>query len=388
MSETNRRFVAIDVHKRYVMVGAVNGEQDVVLHPHRVSIDELGEWAAAHLQPKDAVVLEASTNVWPIHDLLEPLAAHIVVVHPNHVKIIAASSVKTDKRDTLALARLLAANLLSSVWVPPIHVRELRGLVNHRKQLVRQRIAAKNRLHSVLHAYNIARPDGDPFVETKRDWWESLPLSGSVKLRVGHDLALIDYLSTLIGEADAELARLSVSEPWADQVPFLIQLSGIGLITAMTILSAIGDIRRFPTAKKLAGYSGLGTRVHASGQTHYTGRITKEGRRELRTVMVEAAWAAVRHHAHWKAQFEALAARIGKQRAIVAIARKLLVVVWHVLTNHTADRHAQPDAVVRKLLLWGTRHRLATSLGMSRRLFVLHHLRQLGFSQEMAQAYA
>lgn len=384
----SERFVAMDIHKRYVVVGAVDGEQAVVLRPRRVSIDELDEWAAAHLQPTDVVVLEASTNVWPIHDLLEPLVAHIVVVHPNHVKVIAASSVKTDKRDTLALARLLAANLLTSIWVPPAAVRELRGLVNHRKRLVRQRAQAKTRLHGVLHTYNIAPPDGDLFAEANRDWWQALPLASSVQLRVRHNLGLIDYLSPLIQEADAELAHLSVSDPWAEQVPFLIQLPGIGLITAMTVLSAIGEISRFTTAKKLVGYSGLGASVHASGQTHYTGRITKEGRRELRTVMVEAAWAAVRHHAHWKAQFEALAARIGKQRAIVAIARKLLVVVWHVLTEQTADRHADPAVVVRKFKLWAARHRLATSLGLSHQLFVQRHMQHVGFPQESIQAHA
>jgi transposase len=388
MSEDGRRFVAIDAHKSYVVVGAVDGEQTVVLSPRRVPIGELDEWTAAHLQPTDAVVVEASTNVWPIHDLLEPLVADVVVVHPNHVKVIASSSVKTDKRDTLALARLLAANLLTSIWVPPVQVRELRSLVSHRKRLVQQRTGAKNRLHGVLHTRNISAPDGELFSEANRDWWEGLPLSSSARLRVRHDLALIDYLSTLIGEVEAELARLSVSELWADQVPFLIQLPGIGLITAMTILSAIGEVNRFATPKKLVGYSGLGARVHASGQTRRTGPITKEGRRELRAVMIETAWTAVRHHPHWEAQFEALQTRTGKQKAVVAIARKLLVVVWHVLTEQATDRHADPQAVARKLTNWGSRHRLATSLGLSRQRFVQHHMRRLGFSREVVQARA
>jgi transposase len=386
MSQASQRFVAIDVHKHYAMVGAVDGEQAVVLRPRRVPMQKLGEWAQAHLQSTDRVALEATTNVWPIHDLLEPLVAHIVVVHPYHVKIIAASSVKTDKRDTLALARLLAANLLMPIWVPTQHVRELRGLVNHRKQLVRQRAAAKNRLHSVLHAHNLVPPDGDPFSATNRAWWETLPLSSSVKLRLRHYLALVDYLSPLIQEAKAELARLSVSEPWAGQVPFLIQLPGFGLITAMTILSAIGDVARFATPKKLVGYSGLGASVYASGQTHRTGRITKQGRRELRTAMVEAAWTAVRYHPYWKARFQTLAARIGKQKAIVAIARKLLVVVWHVLTEQTADRHAIPEAVARKFLKWADQHRLATSLGFSRPQFVQHHLQTLDFTSRRSCA--
>ena len=132
-------------------------------------------------------------------------------------------------------------------------------------------------------------------------------------------------------ELDAQLVQLSMTEPWASQTPFLIQLPGLGVINALTLLAAIGDITRFASAKKLVGYSGLGAAVHASGQTYQTRRTTKQGRCELRTTMIEAAWVAVEHHPHWKAQFERLTHSIGKRKAIVAIARKLLVAVWHVL---------------------------------------------------------
>jgi transposase len=133
-------------------------------------------------------------------------------------------------------------------------------------------------------------------------------------------------------------------------VPLLIQLPGIGLITAMTLLAAIGDIARFPTAKKLVGYSGIGSRVHDSGQSRRTGRMTKAGRRDIRTAMIEAAHAASRSHPHWKAELARLEPRRGHNKAIVAIARKLLVAVWYVLTAGCADRFAQPDQVARKLL--------------------------------------
>jgi transposase len=121
----------------------------------------------------------------------------------------------------------------------------------------------------------------------------------------------------------------------------------------MTILAAIGEITRFPSAQKLVGYSGLGASVHASGQTEHPGAITKQGRRELRTALIEAAWIAVRQHPYWEAQFERLAARKGAGKAIVAIARKLLVAIWHVLTKHVADCHADPVRVARKL--WRSR---------------------------------
>ena len=94
-------------------------------------------------------------------------------------------------------------------------------------------------------------------------------------------------------------------------MPFLVQLPGLGMLSVMRILAAIGDITRFPSAKKLVGYAGLGASVHDSGDTHRGGHITKEGRRDLRYVMVEAAWVAVEHHPHWKTQFEHLTKRMG-----------------------------------------------------------------------------
>jgi len=385
MSQTIHRFVALDVHKSYVVVGALDTRQEVVLHPRRVSLLQLDGWAKKHLKPTDAIVLEATSNAWYIHDLLEPLVARVMVANPYLVKLIAASFVKTDKRDTLVLARLLQANIIPEVWVPPPHVRELRALVSHRRRLVSQRTAAKNRLWSVLMRHNIMPPAGQVFSTTHRDFWERLPISSSEELRTRQDVAIIDHLSPLIEEVDKELARLSAEETWAPQAAFLVQLPGMGLLTAMTLLGAIGDITRFASAKKLVGYSGMGSRVYDSGQTHRTGRITKQGRREVRSVMIEAAWVAVRRHPFWKAKFERLEDRIGKQKAIVAIARKLLVVVWHVLTAQVADRQADPRAVACSLMTWATRYGLATSLGMPRAAFVCRELDRLGIGQAMNQ---
>jgi transposase len=384
MSDSLRRFVALDLHKSYVVVGAVDGQQQVVLNPRRVQLSRFESWAKKHLNPTDAVVLEVGSNAWFIHDLLERLVDMVTVVHPYHVKLIAASMVKTDKIDTLILARLLAANILPAIWVPPVHVRELRSLISHRRRLVKQRSAAKNRLHSVLHRHTIVPAAGGLFSETNREWWDSLAIPSSEKLRARQDLSIIDLLNSLIVEVEGELAQLSKSKDWSDQAPFLIQMPGIGMLSAMTILGAIGDITRFPSSKKLVGYSGLGARVHFSGRTRRTGGITKQGRRELRAVMVESAWVAVRRHPHWRTKFARLEKRIGKQKAIVAIARKMLVVVWHVLTQQAVDRQANLEAVARSLMHWGAGHRLATGLGMSRAEFVRRELDRLGMGHSLA----
>ncbi len=349
------RFVALDVHKHYVMVGAVDARQTIVLTPRRVGLPDFPDWARAHLTATDAVVLEATANAWHLYDVLAPLTAAVTVAHAGAIKAIAQARVKTDARDTIHLARLLAARMIPSVWVPPHAVRELRGLVAHRRRLVSQQTQARNRLHAVLQRHQIVPPAGKLFSREQRSWWASLALAPVERLRVRQDLALLATFEPLIAEADGELGRLSTSAPFADQVPYLVQLTGIGVLAAMTTLAAVGDISRFPTPKKLVGYAGLGASVHDSGQTQRGGRITKQGCRELRGGMVEAAWVAVEHHPKWKAEFARLSARLGAQKAIVAVARKLLVVVWHVLTKREADRHGDTQAIARKLYTWVSR---------------------------------
>ena len=108
MVTNQKRYVGLDVHKHYVMIGAVDGNQQVVIPPRKVLLIELEAWAQKYLQPTDEVVLEATTNGWYVHDLLEPILERVVVTHPPHLKLIAAAMVKTDKKDTMILAKLLA----------------------------------------------------------------------------------------------------------------------------------------------------------------------------------------------------------------------------------------------------------------------------------------
>jgi transposase len=364
------RFVAFDVHKAYVLVAALNAQLEVVLPPRRVAIADLGTWVAQWLQPTDQVVLEATINAWAIYDLVVPLVADVQVAHPGLVKLISQARVKTDTRDTWHLARLLAAHLIPQVWVPPPAVREVRALVAHRARLVCQRTQATNRIHSVLTSHNLPWP-------AQETAWDALPLAPLEILRLTQDRHLVTDLTELLRTVDQHLMQLSVAEPWATPMVYLMQLPGVGVITGMTILAAIGAITRFPSAAKLVGYSGLGASVHASGQTYQTGQMTKQGRRELRTALIEVAWSAVRHDPGWRARYERLAAKKGAGKAIGAIARKLLVVIWHVLTAQVAHRDADPERVVRTFWRWGITGGLATSQGMTRAAFVRQRLDQL-----------
>jgi len=376
----SKRFFGFDVHKNFIVAAAVNAHQEVIVRPQKISSIDLETWVPKHLTKSDEVVIEAMSCSWVVYDLLAQYASRVVVAHPNHVKLIAASFVKTDKRDAIALARLLAANILPEVWVPPKHVRELRSLIYQRSHLVHQRASAKCRLRGIYQQYRIVEPEGrEAFAP---EYWNKLDLPPVEKLRIHHTSDDIQNLSKQLQETEALISQLSAQEPWVKEVPYLVQLPGIGYIIAMTILAAIGEIGRFPSAQKLVGYAGLGARVYASGETTKTGGITKQGRAELRYAMIEAAWNAIDSSSFWKQKYEQLACRMNHQKAATAIARKLLVVVWNVLSHHAVDREADLEFVGRSLWIWGAKNRLATSLGMKRIEFAGKQLKEMGIHLE------
>jgi transposase len=338
-----QRFIGLDVHRDYFVAAGVSAQQVPIFGPQRVLNHQLPAWIAKHLTQDDAVVLEMTTNTYLFYDLLKPHVHSVIAVHPPHVALITRAQVKTDRKAALGLAQLHAAGLLVGVWIPPQDVRDLRALLAQRHKMVRLQTQAKNRLHSALFRHALQPPDrADPFTPNCRSWWEQLPVSELERLNVLNDLDTLQFAQSQIAHLTECVGQIAIQD---ERVPLLVQLPGINLLGAITLLAAIGDITRFEGAKQLVGYAGMGTRVHDSGQLHSSGRITKTGRRDIRRVVVEAAQHATRTHPHWKAELARLEPRIGREKAIVAIGRKLLVAVWHVLTDHEADRFAEPQQV-------------------------------------------
>jgi hypothetical protein len=268
--------------------------------------------------------------------------------------------------------------------VPPAVVRDARGLLAHRRRLVHNRTMVTNRLQSLLLRHNLPAPDGNPFSLANLPWWQTLSVSSTEHLRIRQDLATLEHLSSQIADLESEITRLSTQDPWAEQVPFLIQIPGFSILLSMTILAAIGDVSRFPSPKKLVAYAGLGASVHDNGKTHRTGKITKTGHRELRRSLVEAAWSTVRYFPYWKAQFERYARRMPDTKAIVVIARKLLVSIWYVLSQRTADLQADPVRVAAKLMCWSWKLSDEQRNGLSSRQFIRYHLMKLNLGRDLS----
>ena len=381
MKDSGKRYIGLDVHKHYLIAVGVDDDLNVVLPVRRVEFSYLEAWMKKTLTKQDEVALEMTTNTWQLYDELYAYAGSVLVVHPPQVALITRSLVMNDKIAASILARLLAKGLLVGVWVPPQEIRELRGLVAQRRKMTGLATQAKNRLHAVLQRHHWLPPEGNPFHASQKKWWLTLPMGPLEKVNVQSDLDTLQFAEKQLMQLTSMLAEIANQN---EELTYLLQLPGFGVVTAATVWAAIGDIHRFEDAQHLVGYAGLGTKVHDSGMTSRSGRITKAGRRDLRVVLTEAAQVAANSHPHWKAELARLQPRLGRNKAIVAIARKLLVAVWYILAQHKTDRFAQPEAIAQKLLKFayqvGKENR---PKGQSAAQFVRQHLDALQLGQDL-----
>ena len=130
------RYIALDTHREYILVGGWNEEKEWVLTPRRVGIEKFGEWAKKNIRKGDIVVLETTTNIWTVYDLVAPLASRVLVANAAEVWELAGARVKTDKEDLKRLLKLLVGGIVPEVWVPTTEVRELRAFISYRSRLV------------------------------------------------------------------------------------------------------------------------------------------------------------------------------------------------------------------------------------------------------------
>lgn len=380
-----QRYVALDIHKHYCVVAGVNRDGQVVLQPVRVEHADLEGWLQKNLDKTDHGVIESTTNAWHVYDLLAPLVERVVVANPIKVKQIATARVKTDTRDTLILARLLAANLVPDVWVPPVPVRQMRQLLSQRRQLVETHTQILNRMHSVAHRHHLKHERGKRFNEQNTGWQKAPSLSRIEQFQLELEMENRKYIKKQIERISLEVGKLCHQQPWSAGMAYIMSLPGFGMITAMTVLAAIGDIQRFETVKQLASYSGLTPGLEQSGTKNRGKGITKEGRRELRWALVEAALQAVKSDPLMKRRFDELQKRMHRNQAIVAIARHLLELVWYVLTRRQPYRGFTAERIAYKYLTWAWHMDKDAHHGLTNQQFARYYLMQLGIGHDLTR---
>src|SRR5690606_6951517 len=238
-----KRFIGLDVHKHYLIALGVDADLKVVLSAKRVEFTHLETWMQKTLTKQDEVVIEMTTNTWELYDELSPYVQSVTVVHPPHVALITRSQVMTDKIAAHTLAKLLAKGLLVGIWVPPQEVRELRALVAQRTKITRLATQAKNRLHALLQRHHMTPPAGHLFHTDNDQSYLALPLGKLEQINLHSDLDTLRFAETQLARLTTMMNDLAAQD---ERVMRLIHLPGFGVVTALTVLAAIGEIARFP----------------------------------------------------------------------------------------------------------------------------------------------
>jgi transposase len=342
------RSIALDVHRDFCEV-AIKDESGLRLGGRvKTSLDEL-ELFAQSLAPDDQVALEASGPAQAIARVIEPHVARVVIANTRKVRAIAESKVKTDKVDAKTLCELLAAGFLPAVWAPDEFTRALRRRLQRRAKLVRSRTRAKNECHAVLARNLKGRPPmSDVFGKAGREWLAALELPADERETVECCLREVDFLDSEVALIERELAAQALS---SEEIRRLMTVPGVSLVSAATFVAVVGDIDRFSSPKKLVSYVGLDPRVRQSGEAPARhGRISKQGSPEARHMLCEAAWVLIRTPGPLHAFYERVRARRGAQIALVATARKLSVLFWHLLTKEEDYAFERPTLTRRKVL--------------------------------------
>ncbi len=322
------RFVALDLRANLVMIGAVDAHRHVALTPRQVALSALESWSRMHLRPADALVIAASSGIWELHAQLAPLVATVTIAHPQLASLMPALRTSAGARDAIALARLHAAGLVPALWAPPPEVRDLRALTAQRRHLLGQRAAARSLLHELLRRYRLTPPGADRLAADQPDWWETRALAPDDLICARAGLCDLHQATANLAVTEAALVRRASEPPWCAPAQALLHdIPGMRQLDAIILLAEIGAVARFPNGGQLAAYAGLiGNTAHGA----------RDSRREIRSAMLEIARAAIRDNAAWQMTFAMLEQRIGRDRASVATARKLLLLVWETLTAYVA----------------------------------------------------
>ncbi len=335
-------YVAIDYHKRYSQVEAMDREGRVI-RKARLMNDELTlkKWFSS-LGGGCEVVLEACRNWQVMYEILESMdeVERIHLANPYKVRAIAEAKIKTDTIDTHTLAHLLRCGLIPAVHVPSRETREAKEVLRQRMFLVRMRTQLKNRIHALLDRYRVSLPSfSDPFGQRGLSYLRKLKLPYPGDFLLAQDLKLLEALSLCISdrvgsafggkEAEGEVMELLAGD---ERFEIARSLPGLGPILAGVAVLEIDRVERFVQPEKLVSYAGLVPSTYASGGKVYNGHLIKQSNKWLRWAMVEASWSAQRSSPYFQAYYQRHLHK-GPNTAVVALARRMLEILWHLLKD-------------------------------------------------------
>ena len=361
-------FIGVDLHKKSITICVMDEKRKVLARKTLActQTDEIVEFCR-QFRPFKVVVEATASYLWFV-ELVEPLAEKVVLANPKKLRVIAESTKKTDRLDAQVLTEFLVLDMIPESYQPTPRQRQHRALVRHRQYLQGRITSVRSKIRHILSNYNADRKDlfsancGPAYLKEVRlsdvDRFVIKQLWAEWQDHLAQRLAVSKKLKAFVAKApqrEAEAREILKTAP------------GVGPVTAEVVLSELGDISRFRNAKAVCAYAGLVPVVRQSGERKSKDmKITKEGSGLLRWALVEAAWRLVGNSPKWAALFARLMHRSGKKRAIVAVARKLLCVLYAMLRTSTpykivTTQTAAPPTTGKKLVRTSTPDQTTTT---------------------------
>lgn len=350
--------VGMDVHVRNSYLHVTDDAEDVMRHGRcrNTMMDLAGFLGPMERQARQRgepvrAVLESTTNSRAIQRMLTEygegagIDLTAEVLDARKIRIIAESVCKCDRLDAKVLCELARSNLkLPVCYMPDDEEFALREHLRARSDLVRMRTMLKNRVHAVLHRRGILAPTADLFTKTGRTFLAQLDLDEAGRTILDRYLETMDQIHRAVDESTASLKESMRRPRWSKSAALLMTMPGIGMITAMTILAELGNLKRFRSRAAVANYAGLVPVCRSSNDKHYSGGITRRGSNHLRAMLAEAAWIAVFRVPVYSAMFERIAGKKNKLVAVTAVARRMLEDAFTMLRRDEAFRYVEPPA--------------------------------------------
>lgn len=368
----------LDVHKSSIAGAILKADGTFTTHQFPTTLDgllALKEWIIANRCER--VVMEATGIYWiPVHAVLET-CVEVHVVNPLFIKYVPGR--KTDTLDSVWIAEIALNGMFKASYIPPKKVRDLRDLTRTYRKLIEERTRHKNRIHKVFMRAGIRLADvitdlfGKSGMIIVTGVIEGTPIDQTLKMVRNQqilkkkdriiraicgelsetDLFIIRNSLDGIRHHDAQIARyenaiLSNLSQDDGTIGILVSIPGIGFTIGSSILAEIGDIRQFKSPKHLVNWAGLAPAVYESAGKTAHGHITKRGSKYLRTMLIEAAHSIARGKPNrLKHFFARIRSRKGYKKAIVALARKLLSIIHHLLVNH--ETYVETPGTMKKI---------------------------------------
>lgn len=325
-----KRYIGVDLHKNRFTVCYMLESGKYQLKVFRLDDSDLKRFKRT-LTKTDEVAVESTGNTCYFVREIKELVKVVRIVNPSQFKIISQSVKKTDEQDAVTLARYLAKGLIPEVRMRSKEESQIASLIGTRDKLVKLRTALKNKIHNILNANGI---------QTNREMFSSekglnkiagLDIDESYLFELKIIVEQIRSLSKAIDDISREITQRGQKISGHKN---LTSITGVGDLSATILLNSIGDINDFSDEKKLAAYLGIVPRVYVSNETSHYGRITKMGNKIARTALVQSALIAIRYNSYLRAFYNRLKAKKGSGKAIIATARKLLVIIYRTLKNN------------------------------------------------------